>query len=536
MKTLEELRGNIADVISADMKKGEVLWHDQRLPSLMPRSLISGREFGGMNALYLMNATVAKGFDSPYWIARPGDQRDVSQEKKIWITKDEKGTKIEHWERKKDENGNESLIVPRTVTYFNVQQVHHKSLEQFSPSCAKEDTKETPNYDAANAILKALDISLPKEKNLKEYHAALKSSINEIAKDTPKLDQVLTDDLKKLRLDMGTSFLTLSLGMGVPETDKSLPMSSWASSISHDPRQLASAARDAHILAKDALEKGLTLSQSQEKEMEKTEKAQMRSPIDLKIGDKVLCKRDDRKFSGEVKSVENGIIIANMSPNVNGEHKEYKNLHERGWTYEILTLEQGKAEEQGNSKKIDVLHLKEGQEVSITSRENGNNQFTGTITKIDNETSKIYVSTSANGNLTFGPDSLEKKWQIEALPYEQTLAYANDKVGKLKESKVILPESKTTVLSHHEKFQNGNVRLLDETAKYAIIGLGKEKITPLIASITSIGEENMKKLRETKGKDSTVLFEKTNGKITVKTPKEIVQEKSQKQELARERS
>jgi hypothetical protein len=57
----------------------------------------------------------------------------------------------------------------------------------------------------------------------------------------------------------------------------------------------------------------------------------------------------------------------------------------------------------------------------------------------------------------------------------------------------------------------------------------------LIASISSLGKENMRKLQETKRKDSTVLLEKENGKITVKTPKEISEEKARTQQQTQTR-
>jgi hypothetical protein len=106
-------------------------------------------------------------------------------------------------------------------------------------------------------------------------------------------------------------------------------------------------------------------------------------------------------------------------------------------------------------------------------------------------------------------------------------------VEKLRESGIVSPDTKVTEMSHHPSFKNENAHLLGETNAYAIIGIGKESTTPLIASILSVGKENMEKLRDTQNNDHTVLLEKANGKIAVKTPKEIVQEKEQSKEQGR---
>jgi hypothetical protein len=50
----------------------------------------------------------------------------------------------------------------------------------------------------------------------------------------------------------------------------------------------------------------------------------------------------------------------------------------------------------------------------------------------------------------------------------------------------------------------------------------------LIVPLKTLGEKNMKKLRDAQKQNNTVQFEKTNGKITVKTHEEVEQEKSQK--------
>ena len=100
MKSMKELREDLAGAVADELKKGNALWH-QNISS-MPQSLISERTFGGINALYLMQDAVEKGFTDSRWIPRPGEQKDVDPSKKILIKKGEKGTHIEHWGHNKD--------------------------------------------------------------------------------------------------------------------------------------------------------------------------------------------------------------------------------------------------------------------------------------------------------------------------------------------------------------------------------------------------------------------------------------------------
>lgn len=523
MGNLRELRENAATSVAEDLKKGTALWHKQELPSSMPKSLVSGREFGGINALYLIAAAAESGFGSPYWMPRPGEQKNVEQDKKIFVKKGEKGTAVEFWAKSKDD---ENKLEPRTATYFNVAQINPKSLESFGNST--EAAKNAPNYDAADVVLSGLGVKAPKERNPKEYHAALAAAVGEIAKGTPKMEQIPTADLKKLRTDMGTSFLSLSLGMGVPEADKSLPTRSWADSIGRDPRQLAYAARDAQGLAAGALalSKGLNAERAKEKEAEKL------SPENLKVGDIVVCRKDSRDFIGEVKSAEaDKVVVAAVLRN--GETKEYQNLHERGWKYESPSPERGKTHP-GRFPR-----LEKGQEVVLTPKivdPNGKNkmQLVGTITKAGNEKT-IDITTVQGQVYTFNKSVLGEKWNVEKIPYGQTLKCAQDKVEKLREDKVLSFASKTPVviLPNSGNLKSENTRLLDETDKYAIIGAGKDAKTPLVVPISFLGEDNMKKLRETQKNDKTVLLEKWNTNIKVKTVNEAAQERAQAQAQSR---
>jgi antirestriction protein ArdC len=530
---LEEMRANLAKSVAEGLKTGKVLWHDQNLPSTMPRSLARGQEFGGLNALYLLSKTAEAGYTDSRWLARPGEQKDVEQDKKIFINKGEKGTTLEHWGKPKDSAEKTKV---RTIAYFNVQQVQSKSIEQFSleGTPSKED-KNSPNYEKANAMLKNLGIEIPKESVPGAYHEALLTAVNNIAKDAPELEKDLTDNLKKLRVDLASSFLSLSLGMGVPKLDPSLPISAWATSIGHDPRQLAQAARDASKLMKSALTKGQELLESLSSDMREVKELSMEN---LKVGEKIVCKKENNSFIGEVKSVENGeVVIASVLKS--GDTREYKNLHERGWKYETLPLEQEKAsprkEENSAGDALDVSQYKLGQEMFIVPKvkKDGkdNSGFIGVVSGIDTEHNKVYITSLPGMKYTFASKTLKDNYKIEDVPYEQTLKHALDKAQQLRDEKVFTSNTKTVELSPLENFSNKTVKLVAETVNYAILSIGAEKTTPVVASVLSLGKENMEKLRE--AKDATVQLEKSNGKITVKTQKEVERERENEKSQAK---
>jgi hypothetical protein len=506
MGNVRVLRENMANSISEELKKGDVLWHDsERLASTMPISLVSGKPFTGFNALILLGAQISGGYDSPCWIPHPGAQDNVAPDKKI-ITKDNGygttyGTTVEHW-REIEEGGKKKLEL-NTLKYINIQQVHYKSLEKFENAHLIGEAKNaTPDYDKADAVLMSLGVNVPKDKNVKEYHAALSTAVNEFGKtyvfDSPMLDHVIKD-LKRLRTDIGTSFITLSLGMGVPEADKTLPLESWANNIKKNPIELVNAAQDANDLRKYLLNKAYNLDISQ---------------------------------SREAQAVPAAFNVQKLSPENTG--------HERGWTYGVSVQEQSQGQEKSImsvEKSCTVGSLKENQEVLLTAKEKSDISFYGIVTKIDDEKNVHITSLDDHIKCNLDPVTAER-WNITNVPYEESLKCANDKVAKLKESKVISSEKDAPLLSRFSKFENGNVRLIDETAKYAVIGLcDKGSITPLVASIASLGEENMKKLSDTKGKDWTVRLEKTaDKKVTVKTPKEIAAEREREKARGQEQT
>jgi hypothetical protein len=260
--TLRELRETFAETLIGQLDTGYVLWHDGRLPPSMPRSLASGKNFNGVNALILMSAESAKGYDDHRWAA---------YKESLYIRRGEKGVFVEWWNKK-----GENEIEFRPVLCFNARQLFHypaaeengfgshaaaarRVLNRFGipfPSPVLRGT--APDFDkTGNNYFDEYDAN---ENDYfifrrKDWRDALKTAAENLtgAEGVPWNPDAFKKPLSALRLDLSVSFLTLSLGMGVPEPEESLPLTMWASAIRENPSEIARAAHDAQKLANKIL-------------------------------------------------------------------------------------------------------------------------------------------------------------------------------------------------------------------------------------------------------------------------------------------
>jgi antirestriction protein ArdC len=265
--TLKESRETFTKKLADSLNRGYVVWHDAKLPPFMPRSLASAKNYNGINAVILMQTEIEKGFDDPRWVV---------YRKSLYIKRGEKGTFLEWWNK----NG-EGKIQFRPVLCFNARQLFHYP--------ATEGILFRPNAGAARRVLNYMKIPFPSpvsEENMfdvasgretsnsyfdeykiskkkiclfrtEDWQTALKSAVRKSIKENgiPWNSETFAnkEHLHLLRVDLAVSFLTLSLGMGVPEMDDSLPLILWASAIQQDPSEMARAAQDAQKLANKIL-------------------------------------------------------------------------------------------------------------------------------------------------------------------------------------------------------------------------------------------------------------------------------------------
>jgi hypothetical protein len=259
--TVRELREAFAEKLTGRLNTGDVPWHDNRLPLYMPRSLTNAKNFSGINAVILMLTEIEKRYDDPRW---------VFYQDSLYLKRGEKGVFLEWWNK----NGDKSFEF-RSILCFNARQLYNyppigemlypdivsarRVLESLGIPSPSPVTQDGSGEEASASYLETYD----KNKDewtvfrVKEWHESLKTALKslESSSEIPWNPRFFSykEHLYLLRLDLSVSFLTLSLGMGVPELDKSLPLDAWSSAIRQDPSEIARATLDAQKLVHKVL-------------------------------------------------------------------------------------------------------------------------------------------------------------------------------------------------------------------------------------------------------------------------------------------
>lgn len=265
----EENRNAFAEKVAELLKNNVIPWENTEI-KVLPKSAVSGRNYVGLNAMYLMAQMAEKGYSDPRWITYK-DAKDQENNVKAGET----GVSLEHWEKQ-----GESLKV-YSYRVFNVQQLKEP------PS--QENT--VPNYSRADEMLQKLGVAPPQEKNLELYQKTFKAIIKARGND---LNEVHTQELRALRTSIAASVLLHEIGMGGSKSDDA-PTKAWAQSIKHNPKELFQAIRDGSKIARD-----LSLALD-------TEKTQ----TGPRIGQKVVFQANGQKskLSGIVESVSDTTIV-----------------------------------------------------------------------------------------------------------------------------------------------------------------------------------------------------------------------------------
>jgi antirestriction protein ArdC len=196
------------------------------------QSAISGREYGGLNALYLMEKCAEKGYDDPRFITASEANKNG-----LYVRKGEHGTVLEHWAE-----GSDGKMKPHGYSVFNVQQLNGRL-----PIPEKEKAN-LENLDKAAQMLKNAGIEIKPGSDVKEYRDAIKKLTVRNAEELGLNQTVHTPELLGLRYSIASTMAMRGAGIPVEQTEGA-PTKSWAQSIKHDPKQLSKAARDGSLLA-----------------------------------------------------------------------------------------------------------------------------------------------------------------------------------------------------------------------------------------------------------------------------------------------
>jgi antirestriction protein ArdC len=225
----EKRREELAERVSRSLEAGVVPWQRRELPDAPIQSAVSGREYFGLNAMYLMEKCAEKGYADPRFITASEANKNG-----MCVKKGEHGTVLEHWAEDSD-----GKMKPHGYSVFNVQQLNGKLP---IPELDK------PNLEKAAEMLKNAGIEIKPGSDVKEYRDAIKKLTVKNAEELGLTQTVHTPELLALRYSIASAMAMREAGIPVEQTEGT-PTKSWAQSIRRDPSQLSKAARDGNLLA-----------------------------------------------------------------------------------------------------------------------------------------------------------------------------------------------------------------------------------------------------------------------------------------------
>lgn len=222
----------VRETFSNDMakfmrEKKTVPWQVEGVPAMMPKSATTDRSYNGLNALYLLAKAGEKGYKDPRWVTV-----NAANEHGFHVKKDEHGVPMEFWSQNEQTGKNEV----RTYTVFNMQQLN--------VNFPLPESQLEPNYRAANVMLHRMGVEIPIESPQEDYQAAFKKVAERTVGEAGFHEDVHTDDLIALRVNLAYTMMMHKAHLHVVP-DKDAPVQSWAFSISHNPRAMTDAIRDA---------------------------------------------------------------------------------------------------------------------------------------------------------------------------------------------------------------------------------------------------------------------------------------------------
>ena len=88
----EKRREELAERGARSLNAGIIPWQRKDLPNAPIQSAVSGREYSGLNALYLMEKCAEKGYADPRFITASEANKNG-----LYVRKGEHGTVLEHW-------------------------------------------------------------------------------------------------------------------------------------------------------------------------------------------------------------------------------------------------------------------------------------------------------------------------------------------------------------------------------------------------------------------------------------------------------
>jgi antirestriction protein ArdC len=296
----EKRREELADRVTRSLDAGIIPWQRKELPDMPIQGAISGRNYSGLNALYLMEKCAEKGYSDSRFITASEANKNGTH-----VRKGEHGVVLEHWVQ-----GDDGKMKPRGYSVFNVQQLNgHLPIPE----------AEKPNLEHAAQMLKNAGIEIKPGSSVKEYRDAIKKLTVKNAEELGLTQIIHTPELLALRYSIASTMAMREAGIPV-EQSEGVPTKSWAQSIKHDPSQLSKAARDGSLLAGAVL---ADMKESRENELFQAgqQRAEAQKGQELVSEANVIPRGLDSNLpNADLSGVQEGVIAAaaKASEQVNG--------------------------------------------------------------------------------------------------------------------------------------------------------------------------------------------------------------------------
>jgi antirestriction protein ArdC len=270
----EKRREEFAERVARSLDAGIIPWQRKELPDTPARSAISGRNYNGLNALYLMEKCAEQGYQDPRFVTASEASKNG-----VYVRKGEKGTVLEHWAE-----GSDGKMKPHGYSVFNVQQLNGRLPIEKIPEMEK------PNLEKAAQMLKNAGIEIKPGSDVKEYRDAIKKLTVKNADELGMTQTVHTPELLALRYSIASTMAMREAGIPV-EQPEGASTKSWAQSIKHDPSQLSKATRDGSLLA------GAVMA-----DMKKTQEAEL-----FRAGQERAEAQKGQEIAAEAASIPRGL-------------------------------------------------------------------------------------------------------------------------------------------------------------------------------------------------------------------------------------
>lgn len=304
---LEEQRKQLVDKIVADMEAGKAFFWEPGYTAHRMVNAVTGKPYRGGNAIALMAASEAKGYDDPRWCTF-----NQAKENGWHVKKGEKGTAIEVWKAYEIEKSDERAVDSEepeketrywrvaSYTVFNAKQIDgipampERTAEEIAAERKKQiaelelliKNSEAAIYQdqtGANFYRPSDDTIhvVPQDKfnSIDQYYATVSHEIAHSTGAEQRLDRNIknvfgTKDYAKeeLRAEMASMFIQQEYNVRFDEKhyeNHAAYLTSWAQVLKRDPNELYRAARDAEkavdYMKSHMIERNLKKEETKEK-------------------------------------------------------------------------------------------------------------------------------------------------------------------------------------------------------------------------------------------------------------------------------